>query len=324
MNYEVFVAGCERSKRCSVAEAEKILQSIDSDMEFGDEEFVDKITRIAQLIASSETCIGSSDEFHNLAVSFVRQNCEDLACDVVNRGLETFPRSPDLLADFLKYGVSCGRFSECREKYTTLRGIPQKRWNWRAFSFAVDFLLDCLGCCDLSEESRIESEVRDVADSFCRLLPNSEDCYLAASAVEERFGNKQECLEILEKTLPMPFPAPKCSLKAADLYFEVGEYEKCEAALRKCERDALEPQLGVNLGYMALLCILCRLALASRTTHEAESNDELVLTESDERYLREHYAIASRHLDRSSTAFGTLQSVKAIIEIRSGLSLSSY
>ena len=93
-------------------------------------------------IIQNKKLSGTASDFHNLAVELSRKNLYELACRVLEIGLSFSPyaNDVDLLADFLVYGIKCGKETECEKYFNLLSQIPKRRWKWRAFDFSVDYL----------------------------------------------------------------------------------------------------------------------------------------------------------------------------------------
>ena len=94
----------------------------------------------------------------------------DSACAIVKRGLEEAEADVDLLSDFIKYGILCGRQEECDRYFRELKdNISMEEWNWRAFSFSIDYLLDKLDHTrNRITRETLKNSLIELADDFIR------------------------------------------------------------------------------------------------------------------------------------------------------------
>ena len=95
----------------------------------------DALFALVERVCQQEKQVGGPDDFHNLAVTLGRSGYDELACDILEKGLTLFPYDVDLLADYLIYGIDCERMDACEEYYQTLWKVPQSEWTWRGFAF---------------------------------------------------------------------------------------------------------------------------------------------------------------------------------------------
>lgn len=64
----------------------------------------DLTTFLEQLLRQPQIS-GSADAWHNLCVVLAQCDLYNLACITLERGLDFYPKSVDLLADYLQYGM---------------------------------------------------------------------------------------------------------------------------------------------------------------------------------------------------------------------------
>lgn len=81
---------------------------------------------------TAESLAGTADEFHNASVELVRYNLYDFAVRLLDLGIRKYPRSADICADLLKYGLECRRITDLKrycdgdDEYGGLKNIPKK------------------------------------------------------------------------------------------------------------------------------------------------------------------------------------------------------
>ena len=131
----------ELRRGCNMDELHQVVMDVFTDAEADEGEKITMFYKIADSSLQKEEFIGTSMDFHNFGVECARRNAEELACDYLERGLNKYPTSVDLLADYIKYGMVCDRLDKCGEYYSILMGISKNIWNWRAFRFSIDYLM---------------------------------------------------------------------------------------------------------------------------------------------------------------------------------------
>lgn len=232
-----------------------------------------------------KTFSGTADDFHNFAVDLARRDEFALACDILDAGMKPnyFGKNCDLLADFLQYGVNCGRLKDAKRVFKTMLGIPRRKWTWRSYSFGVTFLqhldqqneidnaiksalasIDCSGV-DYPELTGEQKCMLALVDEFKRFHPEKEEPYHVESQLYSYFKDDEKALAALRKAEETIPNCPKCSLKRADMLFERGLYsEACESVKRALE-GSIQTQSSVNEGYLHYLYALCYVANARKT-----------------------------------------------------------
>ena len=239
---------------------------------------------------------GSADDFHNFAVELARRDEFALACDILDAGMKPgyFGKNCDLLADYLQYGVNCGRLKEAKRAFKTMLSISRRKWTWRSFSFGVTFLQH------LDQQDEIDKTIRGALASidcshvdylgltdeqkcmlallyeFKQFHPEKEEPYQIESQLFSYFKDDEKALAALqraEETIPN---CPKCALKRADMLFERGAYsEACESVQRALE-GSIQTQSSVNEGYLHYLYALCY--VANTRKNRSALTDEIVDT----------------------------------------------
>lgn len=237
----------------SVGEAERIARELlDED---NDEELYD----LAYRLLDQEKVYGSENDFHNFSLNYSRKDAYDVACDILEKGLEQFPRSVDLLSDYLQVGVSCNRKKECEKYYNQLFEIPKIRWTWRGFSFSIDYMLYLAN--DLDEENLISMKKKMLllADEYHTLFPAEEDSYICKADIYSFFNDSNAVEEILMEAINSVVVCPRCTLKLADILFDKGDYDKSLEVLSKCLYQSIQTQDSVNHAYLYYLSGLCKI-----------------------------------------------------------------
>lgn len=229
------------------------------------------LRKIYQYISSDNTIWGNADDYHNLATEYAKIDDYLPAYKIVEHGLQQYPFNIDLLADGVYYGSNCQEYDNCEKFIKILADRPSGTWNWRAFTFTINYYKNKP---DWTEDSTIILDSYHAALAYAKIcqqvLPKEEKGYLAESEIHlllENYyrGNDKEkkssqadeeheaALSILLSAIKQEtFCAVQCCLKYADLLFEERQYENvisiCDQALQYGEA-----QPSARLGYFVYL-----------------------------------------------------------------------
>jgi len=154
---------------------------------------------LAEQVRSNPTA-GTSSDYHNYAVVFAVAEDYTSACDVLLLGLEKYTTDVDLLSDFLLYATSSSKIEHyelCEEKYDLLK-TRHLLWNWRAYDFSIEYLLDKLdrGRGDIEE---IKKECLSLAQKYQADVPTNELAYIAEARIYSIFREHENEIKALEK-----------------------------------------------------------------------------------------------------------------------------
>ncbi len=221
-----------------------------------------KLRIIAKLFSNDTiSCEGMSDAFHNLAVDYARQEMYSEACIILERGIALRPSSVDLLSDYLLYGRNV---PECRTKceafYNTLTSIPRSKWNWRAYSFSIDHLLEERNyAISADQEREIKARAIKIAKDFITKYSkqhsehdNVDRAYADLAGIYRAFGDSENEYKVLKKCADSYRRVPITSMRLAEIEYSSGNYSEATRYLSNCA-VALRPQPSVNQGYVFLL-----------------------------------------------------------------------
>lgn len=266
ITYEELLEEVEQEKNINICDVEEVIgQIMRVGGENGDFDDMDsprkKLKKVVGLFRNSDFRIyGTPDNIHNCAVPYAKENMYEYACMILQRGLEESAASIDLLADYIRYGISCGKHTECEKYYRQLNEIPKEQWNWRAFSFSIDFLLDkrnrTLNEIERNELSRMAV---DLSNEFVDAIGTDQAYFDKAQVLKVCGGYFSETEEsILQKGLDTLKATPRCALRMAEILFERGEYKEAATHLKRCCINAFAPQPDVNRSYSFLLSALSK------------------------------------------------------------------
>lgn len=218
-----------------------------------------KIEELVSLLCTQNTFEGGDDDFHNLSVAFARGEQYKNACRILEKGLSRNEFSVDLLADYLNYGMKCGRITECDNAYRNLLKIRDD-WNWRAYQFCIDYLKER----KKSRRTVNTGTIMELVNEFVKKIPDREESYLEKAEFLQAFGPNSEnetFISVLTYATSEKCPiqrTPKCDLTLADYYYNTEKnLEKAQELIDRCKRNSVEVQLSVNRNYVFLLSALC-------------------------------------------------------------------
>lgn len=231
--------------------------------------------------------IGSANDYHNVAVGMSRLGCYPQAFRVVQQGLKSYPYNVDLLADAVYYGSSAGKWKDCEEYAARLNKRSKGLWNWRAFTFMIDYYMDRMDWLE-DTDAILDSMITALKFSHQaqRILEHEERGYLAEARIHEALAKwyedrashsqateqnapmsadqyrqraeegRQQVMATLKAAISNPnMVAVQCCLRYADLQFEACNYEEtikiCEAAM-----GYGESQPSARMGYFPYLAAM--------------------------------------------------------------------
>ena len=237
-----------------------------------------EIKKIIREVLDQEVVAGDGDDWHNLSVDLARCGYYDLACDILERGLVDFPKNTDLLGDYLQYGVSCGRIEQCTACYKVLQKIPKIRYTWRGFHFSINWMIYLWEQTDsLKEMERLELEMKKMVAAYREYLPEDEESYRCEAELYKTLKDRHMEERALNAALNTGYPAPKCALRLAHIYFNRGRYEEALETAKLSLKYSNSIQDDINIAFVYYLCGLCRMGIyrGSNGLYSAEHVEEI-------------------------------------------------
>lgn len=263
MNYELLKRIADNEKTITIAKIADVVEDIfDKDKNSYDEDdkimYYEQAVDLANLFVISDfSLIGSDKEYHNLSVDYAKEGYYDSACKILNKGIEMNPYSVDLLADFLNYGMNYNKFqTQCDYYYRRLINISYNEWTWRAYSFAIDYLLNKRKQ-NIDNSKGLKEIALDLADKFISYTTEEykDQAYVDKSSVYNAYGDRNAEVLTLNEGINQTKRSSKCRLRLADIEFQRGNYEKAVSLLESCWRE-LSVQPKINKSYTFLLLAL--------------------------------------------------------------------
>lgn len=241
-----------------------------------------KLRDLAQMVSNESWKVFADDnDYHNLAVDYVRLNLYDCALWILERGLKEAPSS-DLLADKILYASESGQRELCEEAYTSLIHLDKESWGWRAYSFTIKYYLKKVKSMKKGKSrDNLKAKTYALAEEFISYAQlNPEDAadraYFEKAALVKELGPNRDGEDnvtqesILKDGCNAITPAPQCALCLADIMFERGDYDEAISYLNQCKLAINSPQPSVNPAYVYLLYAMAR---TSRLIKETTDGD---------------------------------------------------
>lgn len=238
-----------------------IIEDIDDEYEYETLKLIkDSIKKCfsPNFIFNFKKCVGSKDDYHNLSVILARKELYLSSCTVLEKGLDKFPNSVDLLADYIEYGIRCEKIKECKKYYKHLNSIPKDMWTWRAFDFSIDYLLFIL---ESNPQKLDHREIRNLIDTYKTNFNYDEKSYIAEANYYSKINNHKKEIETLKDAINKIKVCPRCSLKLAEIYFKQANYFEASNVLENCKLLTPHYHNSEEIGNIYLLSALCGISL---------------------------------------------------------------
>lgn len=291
--------------------AKSYLQNISSEDLYESEAAIKNITDLVQRVIKQDVKPGDAADWHNFAVDIAREDLYDLACDLLDSGLEIYPKNIDLLADYLQYGINCERTEKCKKYYKVLSNIPKIRWSWRGYCFSVSYLKYLWERCDAEKElEKLQRDMMNLVELFRTNLPFDEECYRCEADIYKLLNMRKEEEAVLRSALNDLKIAPKCALRLADMLFDRGDYEEALLHIQRGLRDAMQTQQSINEGYLYYLMGLTKIALIEQNCSEMSAD---VVNE-----IYSCFDISLRQ-ERRTSYIGTMKTKTIVLVNKSGI-----
>lgn len=322
LNYYVYKQIVKETKQCDLTTAYQIAEQCVAQKELWYTETVLEenplmhFRELFKMVTDEAVEIdGDADDYHNFATLYAKNRFNDFACRILDRGLKEYPKSTDLLADYLQYGVSCKRFDGCNRYYKRLKEISKNRWTWRAYVFSIDYML-------VSQQQNLvevpRNEINLLAAEFVERRNTDEQALFTQSKVYHEYGEFNAEEDTLQKALNEHIVAPKSALRLSDIHFERGEYNKAIPLLNRAIANATQPQPPINVSYCYLLLALCKIAPLLNDKEDSlnpiSTDDEYIEKRTAEIFEHAHAAIQMGGLNDNLTQ--NLRQMIRLLELR--------
>lgn len=232
------------------------------------------LKEVSQIVLSDDSIVGDNADYHNLAATYARLDDYMSAFEIVAKGLKQFPYDVDLLADAIKYGSKCGKVTESKEHLNTLLSRPFTFWNWRTFTFVIDFYLLSISWENPDTIEETLQEALKIAQQYQTLAPTEERGFVAEAEIYLANSDVKSAINVLKCAIyeHQEILTPQCCLKYADILAEQGEFEK---VIEVCTQGLIvtaQDQPTARTGYFCYLSALAKDALIHRDNAFKDEN----------------------------------------------------
>ena len=241
---------------------------------YAPEDMINKV--MPALLDAPRPLAGDADDFHNFSVAVLKEFDDyRVALDIVEMGLEVYPKNADLLGDAIKYAVSCGQKNKSHKHYDELMWIDMSVWTWRSFSFSIDYLLNC----HLTGNKKAIDEAISLVAEYKKYYPLREDPWKCEEDIYTKTNQIERSIQVLRNAISTLVLCPKCWLRYADLMMDQGNYTEAAIYLKKLATNPISAE-SVNMAYVFYLDGLCRMTLWQQTDEyqEEEFDEKTVLS----------------------------------------------
>jgi tetratricopeptide (TPR) repeat protein len=257
----------------------------------------------------------TSEDYFNLSLILAKENFYDLACLVLEAGINNFPKDIDLIAYFLRCGICSSEYrSQCTKYYDVLLGIPKEKWTWRAYDFSIDYLRICQKT-ENDENSEKDKEIVNLLEEFKKRFElESDRPYLAYAEYYHSIQQFDQELKMLEIAVNKKDNLSRCSFRLAEIYIRKGKFKFAMELLDKCKKYVCMPDSGLDPGSIYIHSALCRMAVYYDDKSLNEENKIALARE-----VFNDYKAALVSNARNSQLFRKLSTLKDIFSENSGV-----
>lgn len=251
--------------------------------EFEDEENTEQASRIDAYNLVKEVILnpsnGTPDHYHNYAVTFARNNDFDIACDILLCGMKRYSKNIDLLADYLEYAVRSSNdehYIKCEEVFNLLLSRRPVFWNWRAYDFSIDFLLDKIDR-GLGDPLQIKQQCIELAKEFQSHIPTNELGYIAEANIYKMFGEEKRMFTTLKKALGKTnLHAVQAAVTLAEMYIKRNEPVEAQKCINRIFSDFSDINLRIAPSHIYTLSVICKSSLLLSSIQGNSSLDNTI------------------------------------------------
>lgn len=241
-DYSWLINNKERLDEIQASSIQELHEMVTNAFANGDADSVTHVIAVVRRVIESNELLGEADHFHNLGTQLAKHHYTKEAVGICELGLTHFPNNIDLISCLTLYNAEVGDFNSAEIYAKKLHELDRKVWNWRAYTFYIDYC-NCLRGTDKLQKLTMEC----VAD-YQRYLPTEEKAYVAAYQTYTKYGMYEEGIEALRTAHDMLKVTPQCSTRLADYYLSIGEYELCIEAASKALIGNAQTQETVDTG----------------------------------------------------------------------------
>lgn len=264
---------------------------------------------------------GSADHYHNYAVIFARESEFTLACDILLCGIKRYQVNVDLLADFLEYAIKSSNdehYKQCEAIFSCLQLRRPQFWNWRAYDFSIDYLLDKLDR-GIGDPGEIHTKCLELAKEFQKRISDNELGFIAEANVHATFGEKTKQFLTLKKALTRSgLHAVQSAIALAEIYIRRNQPQEALNCVNRVLADLADINTRSTPARVYSLQIICKVALLLGGMRLNNNSEQIVNHELAQEILNDWYDMKRLGAETGDQFYDTAKSLVDLVEIIGG------
>jgi len=193
---------------------------------------------LVKLIISNSS-EGNYDDYHDYAVAFAMADEYTYACKVLLLGLKKFSTNIDLLSSFLYYAIKSSEdehYKFCAEIQDRLKA-RRSFWNWRAYDFSIEYLLDKLERGNGNAEE-LKIECLNLTLEFQANIPENELGYVEEARIYSIFRDERKEIVAYEKAFKRKnILIGRTGTALSQIYIKQKKYNKAMKCVERVIKD---------------------------------------------------------------------------------------
>ncbi|WP_336595683.1 hypothetical protein [Bacteroides acidifaciens] len=235
-----------------------------------DQELPQKILNAIEADTEGTIC-GSADDYHNLASEYARKGFYAMAATIAVAGASRYTYNIDLLADIIKYSCDSQRWNNCKKAYERLCTMNKKLWNWRAFTFSINYLIDRCSTEELLVREVTYNEALALSKEYKESSLQDERAWVAEAELFLMENEVEKAIQTLVDGVAQVGVAPQCCVKLSDIYLKRGEYENVIKYSAIGARATAQEQPSASIAYLYYVSALAKDALIHQAAREQDN-----------------------------------------------------
>lgn len=264
---------------------------------------------------------GSADHYHNYAVTFARESEFTVACDILLCGIKRYHANVDLLADFLEYAIQSSNdehYKQCEEIFACLQSRRPQFWNWRAYDFSIDYLLDKLDR-GIGDPGEIHAKCLELAKEFQKRISDNELGFIAEANVHAMFGEKTKQFQTLKKALTRTgLHAVQSAIALAEIYIKRNDPQEALKCVNRVLADLADINTRSTPARVYSLQIICKAALLLSSMGSNNNSEQIVNHELAQEILNDWNDIKRLGAGRGDQFYDSTKSLVSLVEVIGG------
>jgi tetratricopeptide (TPR) repeat protein len=245
---------------------EKCLQKKDEHDDIDDDSGSSQLSKddaykLVKQVLSSPTD-GTSGDYHDYAVAFAEFDNYTDTCEVLLMGLKKYRADVNLLSDFLLYATKSSKnehYERCEEKYELLK-TRYAIWNWRAYDFSFEYLLDKLNR-GIGDIEGLRAECLELAQKFQASIPDNELGYIDEAVIYATFREYDKEKSALEKAYDKKnIPIVRAGISLARIYLREKKPDMAMECLVRAIKDIPSVDSTISPARVLILLIISKIA----------------------------------------------------------------